>query len=122
MCADDMSSANSLTILYIFTTVKQCNAALLILNAQLGGIKEDISIIRHYLQKVAEHTTAVEGRVGSLEDNFPPIQAAKQKHTQELAALFAKTDDLENRLGCNNIHLVGVPEKAEGNNPGRQLR
>lgn len=35
-----------------------------------------------------------------------------------ITALMHKKDDFENRLQCNNLLLLGVPETAEGFNPG----
>lgn len=68
-------------------------------------------------KKAAERATLIETRISELEDQFTPVQRDTCRNIQSIAALPAKTEDLENRCHRSNVRLVGVPEKVEGNNP-----
>lgn len=37
--------------------------------------------------------------------------------TRKLSTTISKVEDIENHLRCNNIRVLGIPEKAEGNDP-----
>ncbi|XP_044133543.1 prolyl 3-hydroxylase 1 [Bufo gargarizans] len=96
--------------------IASCNVTLKTMNIHIGSLKEDISIIRHDLHKVADQTTEVQRRVSDLEDGAKTLHDAGKATAKDIVALYAKTDDLENRSRQNNIRLVGVPEKIEGPN------
>lgn len=105
------------TLKDVLLAVNRCNTALSSLTVQFEGFKEDITRVRHDIQKVVERTTRVETRVSEVEDQIAPLQRDTRKNNLSIAALLAKTDDLENRSCRNNVRLVGVPEKVEGLNP-----
>lgn len=120
----EMSDAGSLhheqsepTLRDVLQAVNQCNSALSSLNIQFGALKDDITHIRHDVQKAAERATLIETRISELEDQFTPVQRDSRKNNQAITALWAKADDLENRSRRNNARVVGVPEKVEGSNP-----
>lgn len=81
-------------------------------------MKEDIGLLRQDMKKIRERVTETESRISLLEDELPPV--VKQVTTTEKQAAFwqQKMDDLENRMPRNNIRIVGMPEKIEGQNPG----
>lgn len=99
------------TLRDVFQAVAQSNTTLSSPTDQLGALKEHISPIRHDIQKVSECTTAMETRLGELEDQFASVQRYTHSDNQTIAALMAKADDLENRS-----RNVGVPEKSKGQN------
>lgn len=105
------------TLSDVLHAVNKCNHALSSLTVQFESFKEDITHVKRDIQKVAERTTRMETRISEMEDQFTPVQRDVRKNTQVIAALLAKTDDLENRSRRNNVRLVGVPEKIEGSNP-----
>lgn len=105
------------TLKDVLFAVNRCNTSISSLTVQLEAFKEDITRVRHDIQKVAERTTRVETRVGEVEDQLAPLQKDVRRHAVSIAALLAKTDDLENRSRRNNIRLVGVPEKVKGPDP-----
>lgn len=47
-----------------------------------------------------------------MEDQVAPIKRDARKNTQSIAALLAKTDDLENRSHRNNVGLEGGPREG----------
>uniref|UniRef100_A0A803KDP9 L1 transposable element RRM domain-containing protein n=1 Tax=Xenopus tropicalis TaxID=8364 RepID=A0A803KDP9_XENTR len=85
--------------------------------SQLEEIKVDISLLRHDLQNIRERTTEVETRVSTLEDTVSPLPNNITVIKQQLQQALDKTEDLENRLRRNNVRIVGLPEKVEGQNP-----
>lgn len=105
------------TLKDVLYAVNRCNSALSSLTLQFEAFKEDITHVRHDIQKVAERATRMETRISGVEDQIVPLQRDTRKNTLSIAALLAKTDDLENRSRRNNVRIVGVPEKVEGPNP-----
>ncbi|KAM4051814.1 uncharacterized protein ACNLHF_026078 [Anomaloglossus baeobatrachus] len=105
------------TLSDVLAAVNTCNNMLATLNIQMGGIKMDISSIRHELQGVNVRVGALEDRVSATEDKLPPLTRDLGRAIHNISLLRAKVDDLENRSRRSNLRLVGVPEKAEGNNP-----
>lgn len=101
------------TLSDVLHAVNKCNHALSSLTVQFESFKEDINHVKRDIQKVAERTTRMETRISELEDQFTPVQRDVRKNSKAIAALLAKTDDLENRLRRNNVCLVGVQEKIE---------
>lgn len=106
------------TIKDVLLAVNRSNDTLATLSVHVGKVQADISFIRHDLQNVRERLSAAEERISTVEDAIPPLSKEVKTHTAQIAALFLKTDDFENRLRRNNVRLIGVPEKAEGSNPG----
>lgn len=83
----------------------------------MKGLKEELSLVRHDLQKTAERITVVERRISQIEDDLYP---AKQEVTflkDQMGKFVGKLDEMENRLCRDNVRLVGLPEKSEGPNP-----
>lgn len=69
------------------------------------------------MQKLRHRTSAIEGRISTLEDDWAPTQ--RESHAQQLlvAKHSARLDDLENRLCRNNVRAIGLNEKMEGKKP-----
>ena len=100
----------------------QLMAAITASNTMLTGkmeeIRMDIGLIHHDLQAVRERMAEAEKRISSLEDNYTPVPNRILAAEKQVTYLNQKVDDLENRLRRNNIRFVGLPERAEGKNPG----
>lgn len=58
----------------------------------------------------------MESRVRDIEDQLPPL-ARETQAAHHLAKETNRLDNLENRICCNNVRIVGLPEKAEGRDP-----
>lgn len=69
------------------------------------------------MQKLWERTSALEGRVSSMEDDMAPLQRDITYNKLLTAQHVACLDDLENRFRHNNVQAIGIPEKAERKNP-----
>ncbi|XP_056378402.1 uncharacterized protein LOC130274270 [Hyla sarda] len=78
-------------------------------------LRQDFIILRHETQKIRERTEEVEQRVAMVEDTLHPLLDRVDYLQRQLMGVLGRLDDMENRLRCNNICLVGLPEKVEGN-------
>lgn len=56
------------------TKDNSCKSSLCELSDQLKGIKEELSFVRHDVQKGREQTTVLEGRISSVEYDLNPIK------------------------------------------------
>lgn len=61
--------------------------------------------------------TQAEERVSAAEDSINGLQTKVSMLKGKVKFLVTKTDDLENRSQCNNMRIVGIPEKEEGADP-----
>lgn len=105
------------TLAEILRAVHKCTASVNTLQERLGGLKEEVSLIRKDLQKIRERTTATESRISDIEDKLPPLIRDSQYNTRIVAAVEQHADDLENQMRSNNVRIVGFPEKMEGRDP-----
>lgn len=80
-------------------------------------MKEDVLHIGHDMQMIRERATALEGRVITIEDEIPPLAQDVCSVSVKAFDNSARVVDMENRLRCSNLCIVGMPEKAEGKNP-----
>ena len=106
------------TLAEIMMAIKDVKTSLTI---QMESIHIDFSLLKQDVHNLRDRTGEVEGRVSSLEDVVHPLSATMRTATDELGALRAKLDDLENRSRRNNLRFVGFPEKSEGSRPERFL-
>lgn len=67
------------------------------------------------MQKVRERTSALEGRVGSLEDEFAPVRRDVLANHGVVQRHANRIDDMENRLRRNNIRILGLPVEIQWN-------
>lgn len=56
----------------------------------------------------------MESRISDLEDKLPTLIAESYSTTRLAHDNRDKADDIENRLRCNNVCIVGLTEKVEG--------
>lgn len=57
----------------ILLTVTSCKFAITELTSEIKGVKTEIAFIRHDMQKLRDHTTALEGHLSTLEDEWAPL-------------------------------------------------
>lgn len=58
------------TLCDIFVAVTSCNVSISALTDEINGVKAAITFMRHDMQKLWERASALEGRVGSIEDDL----------------------------------------------------
>ena len=74
-----------------------------------------ISGIKNELQRQANRITEAEDRIGQAEDSLDVMHNTVKMLQEKCAMLEIRVKDQENRALCNNLRLIGLPEKAEGN-------
>lgn len=62
------------TIADVYKMVAQCSTALTSLNANMGGLKEEVLLIRQDMRQFKERVGELEGRVSDMEDQLPPVK------------------------------------------------
>ena len=80
-------------------------------------VKAEISFVRHDMQKLRERTSALEGRVSTVEDDMVPMQRDLNYNCHLTEQHAARLDEMENRMRRNNVRALGISERAEGKNP-----
>lgn len=83
----------------------------------MKGVKEELSLVRHELQKMVERITAVEGRISQIEADLHPVKQEVKILKDHMNKFAEKMNEIENRLRRDNVRLVGLPEKSERANP-----
>lgn len=104
------------TLRDMLTAVQACNNSLLSLTSQMLGLKGDIAVKRQENQKICE-TTAIETRVGELEDSMPLIKKDLCVTKTQIKVQTQIIEGLENRQRRNNVRILGLPEHEEGQTP-----
>uniref|UniRef100_A0A803K8T1 L1 transposable element RRM domain-containing protein n=1 Tax=Xenopus tropicalis TaxID=8364 RepID=A0A803K8T1_XENTR len=82
---------------------------------KIDELKTDFAILKHDVQNLRERTGETERRVSDLEDFTAPLPGRLTATEKQITILEGKADDLENRLRRNNIRILGLSERAEGN-------
>lgn len=105
------------TLRDVLMAVQACNNSLLSLTNQMSELKGDIATMRHENQKICERTTAVETRVGELEDSIPIIKKDIHLIKTQIRDQTQRMEGMENRQRRNNVRILGLPEQEEGQSP-----
>lgn len=105
------------TLADILRAVHKCTESVNTLQEQFGGLKEEVGLICHDLQKIRERTTAAEGQISDGEDKLAPLIREVQMTNRIARASELKGEDIENCLRRSNVLIVGLPEKTEGRDP-----
>lgn len=67
------------------------------------------------IKEVKERVKEAEERISGAEDEIVQLRAHTNSLESQVKKLTDKVDDMENRNRRNNLRLVGLPEKEEGN-------
>lgn len=114
-----VSLAKEPSLREVLMLVNGCKYALSKMRDQLNCIKEEMSVVRHDLQKVRECTTELEGRVSGVGDAITPMKQEIELLKVKVEIQNDKLEDLENRLRRNNVRIIDrkprSPERSEGN-------
>lgn len=105
------------TLREIFHAINSCRASVEGLSCQIKEIKDELLLIKQELQKAVDRITGLEGRVSQVEDDVFPLQQDVKSMKEQLGRINEKMDEMENRLRRDNIRIVGLPERCEGQNP-----
>lgn len=89
------------------------------LMGRIDHLSSECNLIRHDLDKFRGRMTTVETRVSEIEDASHDHGAQIAELRDQVRSLQNKAIDAEDRQGRNNIHVVGLPEGAEGDKPAQ---
>lgn len=87
-----------LTLKDVLLAVNTCKHLLGELCDQMRGIKEELSLVRHELQKTVERITAAEGRISQIEDDLHPMKQEVKVLKDQMSKVAEKMEEMENRL------------------------
>ncbi|CAJ0966565.1 unnamed protein product [Ranitomeya imitator] len=91
------------------------------LTEKIEDVHTEVGRLRHDMQAMRGRISEVETRVSHIEDTITPMEAKLNKAAGSANAWKQKADDLENRLRRNNIRIIGLPERSEGQQPEQFL-
>lgn len=92
----------------ILSAVTACNMSISALTDELKGVKAEISFVRH------DGTHLCPGRQS---EHRGGLYSSHAEGSQIQLSSHIPLDDLENRMRCNNVHALGISERAKGKNP-----
>ncbi|KAJ1160609.1 hypothetical protein NDU88_001105 [Pleurodeles waltl] len=89
-----------------------------VLESQIATLAGEVGLLRNNHNKLKDRVITTEVTMQEMTPQVTPqVKALTQKITlmeNEVRTLANKVEDAESRSRCHNIHLVGVPERAEG--------
>ncbi|KAK1876910.1 LINE-1 retrotransposable element ORF1 protein [Dissostichus eleginoides] len=88
---------------------------------KLDDVLEGISGLKGELQHQTSRITEAEERIGKTEDDLNSMHSAIKRLQDKCATLKMKVQNQENRGRRNNLRLIGLPEKVEGQDAGAFL-
>ena len=91
------------------------------LQAQIGTVTTELSLLRADHRKLTEKVTTVEGEVTELKPVQQQLQAQMSSLTTRVQTLEKRAEDAEGRSRRNNVRIVGLPEKTEGGDTVKYL-
>lgn len=87
------------------------------LTGKIEEVKIDVGLLRQDLQSLRGRVREVEDRVSQMEDAVAPIHPKVAELEKVANSWVQRADDLENRLRRNNLRILGLPERTEGQHP-----
>lgn len=87
------------------------------LTGKIEEVRLDVGLLRHDMQNLRERVKETEERISQLEDGAIPVSKSVAELEKVANSWTQRADDLENRLRRNNVRILGLPERAEGNDP-----
>ena len=74
------------------------------------------------LEGINSRITEAEERITDLEDRMVEFTAAEQNKEKRMKRNEDSLRDLWDNIKCNNIHIIGVPERKERKDPRKYLK
>lgn len=111
---EEQSDVQRLGFQEVMAAIALCQTAL---TNKIEAVQLDVSLIRQDFDKLRARVSDAEQRVRLTEDTVTEHTASICTLQMKVRALEYKVDNAENRNRRNNLHIVGMPEGAEGKNP-----
>lgn len=90
--------------------VTKCTTSITV---EIKRVKAEVSFIQHDIQKLRERTSALEGRVSTVEDDMKPLLRDVNQNVLMTAQHAACKVDFKNRMRRNNVRAIDKPERVE---------
>lgn len=87
------------------------------LTSKIDTVTTEVSLIRHDMDKFRSRLSEAEFRISQVEDTVHTDSRELRILQKQVQSLPEKTMDMENRLCCNNLRVVGISEWADGAKP-----
>lgn len=84
------------------------------LESRIDTVAIEVTLIRENMKKITDRMSAVEHTTTDLSEETSQLkqQITQLRSTQE--AMSQQLDDYEGRMRRNNVRIIGVPERVEG--------
>lgn len=97
-----------LSVVDLLAAITSCKETL---TTKIDFLSADISLKRHDMEKHHSHLSVVETCISQLKDTELHVLQCQVK------VLLEKLIDTDNRLHCNNLRVLGIPERVGGSKP-----
>ncbi|KAM9320225.1 LOW QUALITY PROTEIN: X-linked retinitis pigmentosa GTPase regulator [Gastrophryne carolinensis] len=98
----------------IMAAITNCQS---VLTAKFDNLQEQLNYFKHDLDKMRDRAQESERRIGETEDGLSTVTVAVESLKRQVKILTDRAEDAENRCRRNNIRIIGIPERAEGDAP-----
>lgn len=85
------------------------------LNIKIDGVLTEIRIVQTDIKDCSGRIMEAETRICTAEDEIRTLKESIENLESKTKNLTNKVDDLEGRSRRNNLRVLGIPEKIEGN-------
>ncbi|KAL1278263.1 hypothetical protein QQF64_024936 [Cirrhinus molitorella] len=84
-------------------------------NTKIDGVLTEIRIVQTDVKDCSGRIMEAEMRISTAEDQIQTLKETIEKLENKTKNLNNKVEDLEGRSRRNNLRVLGIPEKVEGN-------
>lgn len=84
------------------------------LEVRIDTVAIDVALIRENMKKITERLGVVETTTKDLTDETTQLREQVKELRTSQETMTLQLDDYEGRMRRNNIRLIGIPERAEG--------
>ena len=88
-----------------------------ILSSKIDSLAVDVCSIKHEFDKIQKKTAEIEMRVFKVEEELKKDNKGWHTLKKQIKELQDRAIETESRLRRNNVRILGLPERAEGDNP-----
>ena len=81
-----------------------------------------ITEMKSTLEGINSRITEAEEWISDLEDRMVEFTAMEQNKEKRMKRIEDSLRDLWENIKCNNIHIIGVPEREERKDPRKYLK
>ena len=84
---------------------------------KIDALAVDVCSIKREFDKIQKKTAEIETRISKVEEELKKENGGWRTLKKQIKELQDRAVDTESRLRRNNVRILGLPERAEGENP-----